>query len=116
MKRTLLAALLLIPATAHADLPEVVSVQATNQGDIWTFNVTLRHADEGWDHYADGWRVLDANGVELGYRLLAHPHVNEQPFTRGLSGVQIPEGLTHVIIRPHDLVHGDGPDFVLKLP
>lgn len=116
MKPALLAAVFLFPAIAHADFPEVVSAQATNQGDTWSFSVTLRHADEGWDHYADGWRVFDGNGVELGYRLLAHPHVNEQPFTRSLSGVRIPDGLTHVIIRPHDLVHGIGPDFEFELP
>jgi len=116
MKPVLLAALLLSPAIAHADLPEVVAVQATAQGDVWSFSVTLRHADEGWDHYADGWGVYNGNGVELGYRVLAHPHVNEQPFTRSLSGVQIPDDYTHVIIRPHDLVHGSGPDFEFELP
>jgi len=49
-----------------------------------TVHVTLSHPDTGWDHYADGWEVLDARGARLGLRVLAHPHVDEQPFTRSL--------------------------------
>ena len=100
---------------AFADIPEIVSATADKSGNIWKFSVTLRHADEGWDHYADGWGVYLPDGAELGYRVLAHPHVNEQPFTRSLSGVEIPVGISHVILRPHDLVHGDGLDYILEL-
>jgi hypothetical protein len=42
----------------------------------------------------------------LGMRVLGHPHVNEQPFTRSLSGVQIPDGTTQVQIQARDLPHG----------
>ena len=55
-----------------------------------TFSVTLEHADEGWSHYADQWEVLSLDGNLLGKRVLHHPHENEQPFTRSLSGVAIP--------------------------
>jgi hypothetical protein len=34
--------------------------------------------------------------------------VNEQPFTRSLSGVEIPPGMDEVLLRAHDLVHGLG--------
>jgi hypothetical protein len=37
---------------------------------------------------------------------LLHPHVAEQPFTRSLSGVTIPEGLTEILIRPRCNVDG----------
>jgi len=84
----------------------VVDVKATANGDTWRFDVTVEHPDTGWDHYADGWRIEDADGNELGMRILAHPHVNEQPFTRSLSGVSIPDGTTEVYIRARDLVHG----------
>ncbi|MEM9970157.1 MAG: hypothetical protein AAF762_03525 [Pseudomonadota bacterium] len=70
--------------------------------------MTLRHADTGWDDYADGWRVVDENGAELGMRVLFHPHVNEQPFTRTLSGVQIPDGLTTVYVEARTNVDGWG--------
>jgi len=65
----------------------------------WTVSVTLTHAESGWDEYADGWRVEAPDGTILGERPLAHPHENEQPFTRSTSGVMIPKGLTSVFIR-----------------
>lgn len=89
-----------------ADAPEVVSATATKQGDSWSFSVTIRHPDTGWDHYADGWRILDANGQELGVRTLFHPHENEQPFTRSLGGVSIPNDVTQVFIQARDNVDG----------
>jgi len=85
---------------------EIVDVQASGSGTTWRFDVTLRHADTGWDHYADGWEVLAPDGTSLGMRVLAHPHVNEQPFTRSLGGVEIPASLDHVVIRARDNVDG----------
>jgi hypothetical protein len=90
----------LAAAPAYADPPRVVASEAIEQGAGWTIAVTLAHPDTGWDHYASGWEVLDPDNVRLGYRELTHPHVEEQPFTRTLTGVAIPKGLTHVLIRP----------------
>ncbi|GGE78279.1 hypothetical protein GCM10007285_02590 [Stappia taiwanensis] len=79
--------------------------------------MTVSHADTGWDHYADLWEVLAPDGRVLGRRVLAHPHVNEQPFTRSLAGVAIPEGLDRVEIRVRDTVHGWGERrYLLNLP
>jgi hypothetical protein len=108
-KRSLIA-LLAIAAPALADPPVINSVTARQASDGWRFDVTLTHGDTGWDHFADAWRVVDSNGNELGVRSLAHPHVDEQPFTRSLSGVQIPEGTTEVGIQARDNVSGWGPD------
>ena len=71
--------LTLLPTLAWADAPVVEDVRATRTGSTWRFDVTLSHPDTGWDHYADGWRIIDSAGKELGLRMLAHPHVNEQP-------------------------------------
>jgi hypothetical protein len=68
----------------------------------------VRHADEGWKHYADKWDVTAPDGTVLGTRILAHPHVDEQPFTRSLIGVKILESIDRVTVRGHDLVHGYG--------
>lgn len=85
----------------------VVAAEMFEQGEgKWQFNVTLRHADTGWEHYANGWRVVLEDGTVLGTRTLYHPHVNEQPFTRSLSGVELPEGVTKVWIEASDSVHG----------
>lgn len=72
---------------------------------VYTFNVTVQHADEGWDHYADSWEVLAPDGRVLATRVLLHPHVGEQPFTRSLTGVEIPTGIEAVEVRAHDSVH-----------
>lgn len=75
---------------------------------VCRFDVTLRHADEGWEHYADRFEVLSTEGEVLGTRVLAHPHVEEQPFTRSLAGVRIPEAVSEVRVRGRDSVHGLG--------
>ena len=99
---------LLAAASAVAGEVEVVGVEIrAQQGeDRFAFDVRLSHADTGWDHYADGWRVLDMDGSELGMRVLYHPHVEEQPFTRSLSGVRIPESTKQVQIQARDLPAG----------
>ncbi len=89
--------LLATPVLAHD--PTIDRVKAEKAGSGWRFDVTITHAETGWDDYADGWAVLAPDGRELGMRVLAHPHENEQPFTRSLSGVDIPEGTSHVFIR-----------------
>jgi len=96
----------LCTTAAFADAPEVVDVTATKSGDSWRFDVAILHADTGWDDYADGWEVVDADGNQLGIRPLAHPHVNEQPFTRSQSGIVISDDVTEVYIRVRDNVNG----------
>lgn len=82
-----------------------------------TFSVTLQHEDEGWDHYANQWDVMTLDGVLLGSRVLYHPHVNEQPFTRSLSGVKIPAGTKSVKIRAKDSVHGySKQEYTVQIP
>ena len=93
---------------ALADIPIVEDVEVHKQGDTWRVSVTLSHPDTGWDHYADGWGVFDANGHEIGVRVLAHPHVNKQPFTRSLSGIALPDGLDEIFIRARCNVDGWG--------
>ncbi|MFK7836745.1 MAG: hypothetical protein AB8B60_11030 [Sulfitobacter sp.] len=99
---------LILSGPVLADPPVINTVTTQKSGDMWRFDVTLTHGDTGWDHYADGWRVLDPQGNELGIRNLAHPHVNEQPFTRSLSGVRIPSGVTEVGIQARDNTTGWG--------
>lgn len=106
MRRTALILALCTPLSAWSGEAVVEAAKLTASGTAWRVDVTLRHGDTGWDHYADGWEVVDADGARLGYRELLHPHVNEQPFTRSLSGVVIPDGTAVVYIRAHDSVHG----------
>ena len=71
-----------------ADPPEIVDAEIIGM----RVSVTLKHADTGWDHYADGWRIEAEDGTIIGTRELLHPHVEEQPFTRSLSVTDLPEG------------------------
>jgi hypothetical protein len=101
------------PAMGEAvTLADVLFVRARLQTDgTWSFEVTVQHEDRGWEHYADRWEVLSPDGRASGAlatRVLTHPHVNEQPFTRSQSGIVIPEGVTQVRVRAHDLVDGYG--------
>ncbi len=100
----LILALAALPVSA--DPPVIERIEAREAGSSWRFDVTLSHADTGWDDYADGWRVLDMDGNELGLRTLHHPHVDEQPFTRSLCCVDVPEGTTRVRVEARDKIGG----------
>jgi len=104
----MLAAVLLTGSTALAGAADVLEVRARASGGAWSFDVTVAHADTGWEHYADAWRVVGPDGTVYGTRTLYHPHVGEQPFTRSLSGVAVPEDVTTVTVESHDSVHGWG--------
>jgi hypothetical protein len=102
------------PNKADADILFVKAVHDV-QTDSWTFEVTVQHPDTGWDDYADGWDVVTPDGTVLKRnpddpftRLLAHPHVNEQPFMRSQSGITIPAGINEVVVRAHDILDGFG--------
>jgi hypothetical protein len=96
-------------ATGSLDYAQVIHVKAAAEGNTWTFYVTVRHNDEGWDHYADKWQVVDPeNGTLIAERVLMHPHDNEQPFARSKGGIEIPPDITKVAVRAGCNVHGFG--------
>lgn len=104
-----LAVLMALTSTAWAGEADVVDAKINKtSSETYRISVSVLHADSGWDHYANSWEVLDQNGTVLGTRVLLHPHENEQPFTRSLSGVKIPKGTSKITIRAHDLVHEFG--------
>lgn len=92
------------PRSGCADVT-AVDVSTGDEG-LLTFRVTVVSADTGWEKYADAWEVRDPSGSVLGIRELAHPHVDEQPFTRSLSGVEIPPGIERVVVAARDSVEG----------
>lgn len=124
MRRTttvllLAAALVAALATAQATEPEyetsldfaqVERVDVTVGDDgAFRFDVAVRHDDAGWEHYADAWQVVDPDTGEVhAERELLHPHDQEQPFTRSLSGARLPDGVTTVVVRARCNVHGFG--------
>ena len=107
----------LIVSTGYAGEADVVGGSITALGDgRYRIDATVAHADTGWDHYADRWDVLTTEGEVLGVRELAHPHENEQPFTRSLT-LEIPPEVSTVILQANDSVHGlGGKTFELQVP
>ena len=94
---------------------DVVAVDVRTAGAAaYDFDVTVRHDDEGWEHYADRWEILAPSGEIIATRILHHPHVDEQPFTRSLTGVSVPPEIDVVTIRAHDSVHGSGTEGVTE--
>ena len=116
LKYVLFAALIVSANTVQAGEVQIIKAAATSDGTYWKFDVTLKHFDTGWEHYADAWRIISNDGKVLGTRTLMHPHVDEQPFTRSLPRVKIPETESVVFIEAHDNVHGWAPNrYELKL-
>ena len=91
------------------DYAQVIFVRADrSKGGAWCFDTTVRHNDEGWDHYADAWQVLGPDGTILAERVLTHPHDDEQPFTRSKCSISIPGEAGAVTVRARCTVHGFG--------
>ncbi len=113
----LLAGTLLLPATAWAGEADVIgAVVRRAAAGVYDFDVTVRSRDTGWDRYADRIEVLAPDGRVLGTRVLEHPHDDEQPFTRDVYGVAVPDRIDQVTIRAHFRPVGyDGATFSLRL-
>jgi len=77
-----------------------------NGNGTFSFSVTLSHADKSWDHYANLWQVETMQGKVIARRVLHHPHINEQPFTRTLTNVEIPTGTKQVVIKAGCTIDG----------
>lgn len=93
---------------AEQRFPDVIDASATSAGDTWTFSATLSSPYDTPERYADAWRVITPHGSVIGVRELAHDHAGEQPFTRSLAGVEVPDGVAYVTIEGRDLVNGWG--------
>lgn len=113
----LIAVSFILLSQALAGEADVVDVKANcRSSSVCDFSVTVKHADDGWDHYADGWEVRTLDGETLAVRELLHPHDDEQPFTRSLTNVRIPDGIGEVIVRARDSVHEyGGTEITVKL-
>jgi hypothetical protein len=96
---------------------DVIDVTIEPGSSGFNVSATVSSADEGWDKYADAWQVRTISGTVLGERILTHPHENEQPFTRSLSGVDIPPDVAEVVVAARDTVVGFcGAEFVVEVP
>lgn len=97
-------------ATTAEQFPEIVGVDATHDPATatWSFAVTISSPYDTPERYADGWRVIGADGTVYGTHTLTHDHAGEQPFTRTQTSVEIPRDVDEVTIEGRDLVNGFG--------
>jgi hypothetical protein len=95
--------------TSPQQYPDVVSVDVDVESDgTYRFEVTISSPYDSPERYADAWRILAPDGTQLAIRELLHDHATEQPFTRSLSGVELPEGIETVTVEGRDLEYGWG--------
>jgi len=118
--RAAVVALALICASPLA-LPgaaDVIAATARQAADgSWSFEVTMRCDDRGADYFCDRFEVLTPTARVVGVRRLLHDHTDEQPSTRDLQGVHVPDGFPRgVLIRGHHHIRGyDGAALKLEL-
>jgi len=98
------------PAEAPA-MAKVLSVEVSGEENAYRFNVEVESPDLGCDQYADWWEVITEEGTLVYRRILAHSHVDEQPFKRSGSPVAISADQV-VFIRAHMNNSGYGSEIV----
>ena len=79
---------------------EVIKVSVNGTATNYNFNVTVKSPDTGCEQYADWWEVITADQKLVYRRILAHSHVNEQPFSRSGGPVAVVAN-QDLVIRAH---------------
>lgn len=82
------------------EFADVKKVEVRGGEHEYNFSVTLESPDKGCDQYADWWEVVSENGDLIYRRILAHSHVDEQPFSRSGGPVKIGKN-QQVWVRAH---------------
>ncbi|CAM3299242.1 hypothetical protein ZORO111902_00825 [Zobellia roscoffensis] len=83
-----------------SDITKVIKIEVSGNENGYTFNATIQSPDTGCDQYADWWEIIDLKGNLIYRRILAHSHVDEQPFSRSGSNIPLAAN-TQVYIRVH---------------
>ena len=97
--------------------PDIVDVSVTASDTTYNFVVTMSAPYDGPKRFADAWRVIGDDGVVYGVLELLHDHATEQPFTRSLADIEIPNSVRSVTIEGRDQVYGWGGNTVeVSLP
>lgn len=86
---------------------DITDVSATGPTGKYIFRVTIESPDKGCEQYADWWEVVDEQGGLVYRRILAHSHVQEQPFTRQGGTIALAED-SKVWVRAHMNTTGYG--------
>ncbi|HEX6220068.1 MAG TPA: N-acetylmuramoyl-L-alanine amidase [Acidimicrobiia bacterium] len=96
------------PDLEAALYPDVLAAEVSRGSQTYGFEVTISSPYDSAERYADAFRIVGDDGQVYGIRELLHDHANEQPFTRSLGGLDIPDSVESVTIEARDLVYGWG--------
>lgn len=121
MRAMLAGLLLLLPVpgvwAGQADVIAVAVERHLETEDVFDFRATILSNDTGDSYYADAFEILAPDGRLLGRRDLAHPHTDEQPFTRELNSLKVPPDIDRVTVRARHKPRGyDGQTVTVRLP
>lgn len=94
--------------TEQQDFPDVVDAALEPRRDGWRLSATISSPYDTPERYADAFRARTEDGEVLGIRELLHDHAGEQPFTRSLEDLVIPDGVDRIVIEGRDLANGWG--------
>ena len=93
--RANLVLLVALACSFQASLPalageaDVIAVTHTRAADgTYRFDVAVRHADAGWEHYADKWQVIGPDGAVLGERVVEHARARCRAGVAGVGGLR----------------------------
>ena len=105
-------------AATGEQFPDVQKAEISGDpGGPYSIAVTMSSPYDTAERYADSMRVRSAGGDVYGERKLTHDHASEQPFTRDITDVEIPDGVTEVVVEGHDQESGWGGETVtVKVP
>ena len=90
----------------------VVELDAFEEGGTWSFSASMSSPYEvqtGLSKYCDLFEVRTTSGMNytvLGKRAFDQDHPYEQPFTRVIRDVTLPNGVNSVVAIAHDSVDG----------
>ena len=89
------------------ECPDVIRVDITRDADgTHTIAATVSSPYETVDHFVNAITVQAPAGEELARLDLVEAHVDQQPFTETLTGVEIEPSMTEVVVRGHDSING----------
>jgi len=93
--------------SSNNESAKITSVTTTGEVTDYTFSVGIESIETGCGQYANWWEIVTEEGELIYRRILAHSHVDEQPFIRSGSGVNVTEN-QELIIRAHMNTSGYG--------
>lgn len=95
------------PTVEQGESAAVTAVIVSGEENNYTLSVSIASPDTGCDQYADWWEVFTEEGELIYRRILAHSHVDEQPFTRSGGPVNVgPNDFIYIRAHMNNLAYG----------